>query len=217
MGKLLVVLGIGITIVGQQPATPAPATTEPVRPVAQPREAQTAFSRSTTTTAPAAPSRSSTPAELEAETRQVLRQQQAEVSAVQPAAPARSTPAEAQANEQYSRELEERAREILAERAQAQQPTSAAAAPEPASTQAAPAVETPSATQSVEPATTPAQSAEIHLRALEALRQGTSNGTSGALTKREKLRALTDLYRADKIGAAEYHQKRAEILAEPGE
>jgi hypothetical protein len=34
-------------------------------------------------------------------------------------------------------------------------------------------------------------------------------------TKQQRIKELTDLYRADKMSPAEYHQKRAQILAEP--
>lgn len=55
----------------------------------------------------------------------------------------------------------------------------------------------------------PANTEEIHNRALEVL------NNPGPKTKQDRLRDLTDLYKADKIGPAEYHQKRAAILAEP--
>lgn len=161
------------------------------------------------------------PANLEESARAVLRQQQQAQLSPAPAAataPRAAAPATSQANEQYSRELEERARQILRERAQAQQSATApVATPAPETAPASVPAELPAPQAATAPATTPSSAADVHLRALEALRQGTGSGEPAVLTKREKLRALTDLYRADKIGSAEYHQKRAQILAEPGE
>jgi hypothetical protein len=136
-------------------------------------------------------------------------------------------------NVQYSKELEDRARQILIERSQAQQ--TATYQPSPAPGTASSLVAPPAATTvpvrpqpvftPATPTPAPASSAnalpganveEVHEKALQTLNQAQS-GDGGALpkTKMQRLKDLTDLYRADKIGPAEYHQKRAQILAEP--
>jgi hypothetical protein len=114
---------------------------------------------------------------------------------------------------QYSKELEERARQVLVERARA------GAAPAPQAAMAAPAAA--ASPQAGNPASAPASAAnanaDVHARALDALNQTRSAGAPGRMTpsKMERLKELTDLYRADRIGPAEYHQKRAQIIAEP--
>ncbi len=184
-------------------------------PVAQPSAAST-----TATLDPAA----------EARAREILRQQQQAVAtpspelqpAGRPATPApapRTTPPPASpapiataaaaapaggSEVQYSRELEDRARQSLLQRAQADQPgvSSAASAP------------------TVDPLTTPLQADpktdQLHNRALEALVQvePAEGGQTRPRNKQERLRALTELYRADKMTPADYHQRRAQILAE---
>ena len=209
--------GIARTTPRPTPApTPAPAAT----PAPAPRPA-----------AAPAPAQETLPADLEARAREILREQQAQVAAAPAATPqpmarpataprTSAAPANTQANDQYSRELEEKARQLLQERAQSQpSATQPAATPAPAPVSAAtpaPAAVPPPAT-SAAPAAQPAPD-DVHARALETLRQGGGPaGPQPALSKREKLRQLTDLYKADKITSAQYHQQRAKILAEPGE
>ena len=57
----------------------------------------------------------------------------------------------------------------------------------------------------------------VHSRALETLVQvQPGEGSQTQLrSKQERIRAITELYRADKMTPAEYHQRRAQILAEP--
>lgn len=156
------------------------------------------------------------------------------------------------ANLQYSKDLEERARQMLIERAQAQSnptfqpvvaptpvaapapavpvvsaPVAAAAAPAPAATLVQPVKVEPARSPAAAAAASataranvsaavPAANADVHAKALETLNQAPSAAEStGPKTKMQRLKELTDLYRADKIGPAEYHQKRAQILAEP--
>ncbi len=137
------------------------------------------------------------------------------------------------ADVQYSKELEDRARQILLERAQNQQATTAIqAAPAPAP--AASPVENPSpvpvqsaapaagaastaapstVTPTAAPSAIPAASPDVHSQAQQALEQ--INTGTVPRTRMERLKEITDLYRADKMTPAEYHQKRAQILAEP--
>jgi hypothetical protein len=157
----------------------------------------------------------------------------------------------------YSKELEERARQILLERAQNQASTTPAPAPAPASapsatptapaqTMPAPARATSAQAPSAVPAPSqpaptsaaiPAQTApaaattatpnsnlndpridEIHAEALQALdqiRSGAAVAPSAPASKQERLRVITQLYKADKMTPAEYHRKRAAIIASP--
>jgi hypothetical protein len=92
--------------------------------------------------------------------------------------------------------LEERARQVIRERAVDQ-------------SQPATATSTPSATPA------PAQAQQ---QAIEATRQAPVQNNAppaGLKAKRERIREITELYRADKMSSAEYHQRRAQILAEP--
>jgi len=94
----------------------------------------------------------------------------------------------------YSAEVEEQARQAIRQRSQVQ-----TAPASPAATAAAHAqtISTPApAPQPVGTTPEPAVSA-------------------GPKTKREKLDELNALYRADKVTPAEYHERRARILAEP--
>jgi hypothetical protein len=129
---------------------------------------------------------------------------------------------------EYSRELEERARQILLERAQAQQSAGAVSSttitPPPTTAPVEEVVRRPQ--PAVPPVTAspqfaapvPNASPDVHSQALRTLNQVQSGGAeavSAPRTKMQRLKELTDLYRADKMGPAEYHQKRAQILAEP--
>jgi hypothetical protein len=192
----------------------------------------TALPRTAPPAAAAHPSNRLDPA-AEARAREVLRQQQQAVTApaattvapsAQPIAsapPRQTTPAPAPAlvtspagDVVYSRELEERARQALLERAGNQASAAAAAtSPLPSSTTPTPAP----ANVSNAPLQTDAELERVHSRAIETLVQVQPG--EGAQTqfksKQDRLRALTDLYRADKMTPAEYHQRRAQILAEP--
>jgi len=133
-------------------------------------------------------------AEAEAAARTILRQEAAAAPAAAPSsAPTAAPPA-------YSKELEDRARQILLERAQAQQaPAQPVPAPGVSAIVPAPIAPAP-------PAMAPAVAAPVIQPVVQA---------EGPKTKQQRLKELTDLYKADKIGPAEYHQKRREILAEP--
>jgi hypothetical protein len=163
------------------------------------------------------PSRGLNP-DAEARAREILRQQQQALSPAAPpevavpsvtpapAAPPATTAAPATSSD-YSRDLEERARQIIRERAQ-----------ETTAVPAEPSVSQPAATGAV-PEARPSV-AEVHQQALDALNQARQNNASpsapaGVKTKRDRIRELTDLYREDKMTPAEYHQRRAQILAEP--
>lgn len=182
----------------------------------------------------------------EARAREVLRQQQealgsqpgtpapAEAPAAASPAPVIATPSGAApeiaaqpvvADPAYSKELEERARQIILERARSEQAAAAApsvaATPTPAPAQ--PAAQPPVAAKPT-PSPKPASAAEAQQRALEASRPVENAAPTAAVeapaaagpkTKQAKLREITELYRADKLTPAEYHQRRAEILAEP--
>jgi hypothetical protein len=144
----------------------------------------------------------------------------------------------------YSKELEERARQILLQRAQNQSTAAAHAAPAPASpvpptqpsapemrpagsaasaASVAPATQAPASPASgvaAAKAASEAQADEIHARALETLNQIESGkapqpAAAGPMSKQERLRAITDLYKADKMSPAEYHRQRAAIIASP--
>jgi hypothetical protein len=141
------------------------------------------------------------------------------------------------ASVQYSRELEERARQILLERAGQNVQTTPAptttvttTSPVPAATPTpTPAPITPPSAAvnaataaannvSSAPVTTPlpdANVSDVHGRALQTLNQIQAGEGTVPKTKMQRLKELTDLYRADKMGPTEYHQKRAQILAEP--
>lgn len=193
--------------------------------------------------------------EAEAQARAILRQQQemgGNASAASqpmsaPVSTASSTPASTQqppinatasvsaatpqdnSQVQYSKELEERARQILMERAQTQQSaTSPAAMPssanvtastQPASgtTFATPAGTASAAQAAAVASTTSGEPEQVHSKALETLNRIRPGEEPGGLprTKQERLRDLTELYKADKITPSEYHQKRAAIIAEP--
>jgi hypothetical protein len=216
-------------------------------------------------TAPKTPAPVSTPLpqtltpEQEAAAVAALRQQQPPPASAQVAKPSNPTPAPAPAktsnpsrtpvvtqrtetdvaNVQYSKELEERARQILLERAQSQQAAATQAAtppvaapvenvaptpvqatapvatanPEPAPLSAPAVTAAPVTTSAPALGSTPAPVADVHNQAqqtLEQIRTGTA-----PKTRMDRLKEITDLYRADKMTPAEYHQKRAQILAEP--
>jgi len=187
----------------------------------------------TTSATPGAPPRSaetystSLPPDAEARARELLHQQQQQqaVSSTPPSAPATTVQNVAPVTApdttqvQYSKELEERARQTLLERAQTQQSTAPLSSPmttvtpPPSTSVAQPSTRAmPPATTAVTSSTSPTTSAnteQIHEQALQTLNQ------IGPKTKQERLRELTDLYKADKMSPAEYHQKRAAILAEP--
>jgi hypothetical protein len=107
----------------------------------------------------------------------------------------------------YSQDLENRARQMLLERSQPQPSAEADAA------QAAAAAANVPATTHVGP--DPALE-QVHSRAYETLVQVKpgEGGQTQLKTKQERLRALTELYKADRMTPAEYHQRRATILAE---
>ncbi len=201
----------------------------------------------------------------EEQARTTLRQQQSAraivpataVTAPRLAASAQSAPAIAGVSHrtetdtsdiQYSRDLEERARQALAERAQNQQTTALQASPPSAAIATSPVESNPTSVPSVAPVqativtpvpaaaatpfvapiapatpSTPISSpglnnssdaiSDVHAQALDALNK-VQPGT-GAKTRQQRIKEITDLYRADKMGPAEYHQKRAQILAEP--
>lgn len=172
--------------------------------------------------------------EAEARAREVLRQQQdslgeasretpAAAPAAAPAAVAPSTPAVAAEtpapaavapaqDPAYSRELEERARQIILERARAEQ--AAAAQPAAPAAQAAPQSPAP-APAAIPAAQEPAQPSAAAAVETPSAAPAAPAAAPAAKSKRDKLRELTELYRADKLTPAEYHQRRAEILAEP--
>jgi hypothetical protein len=195
----------------------------------------------------------------DAQARQTLHQQEANAAANVSPAPASNTsaaPAPAKAtkktaspaapsptahrvetdnsNVQYSKDLEERARQTLAERAQNQstatvqapaapntvivpsapaQSVTATPAPQPMPPPSAPAVRVNPTVTAAPAAASPDASSDVHARALDALNQ--IEAGTGPKTKQQRIKELTDLYRADKMSPAEYHQKRAQILAEP--
>ena len=130
-----------------------------------------------------------------------------------PASPRVSTPT-ASGDVNYSQELENRARQALLERSQPQQTTASAEA------QAAQAAATAAAGSiSTTPVGPDPNLNSVHSRAIETLVQVKpgEGGQTEFKSKRERLRALTDLYKADRLTPAEYHQRRAKILAEPNE
>ena len=187
--------------------------------------------------------------EMEARAREILRQQMANSSttaaAITPSpTPATSVPvrtsaannSNTQEQVQYSRELEQKARQTIlnnSQNASATAPTTApAAAPAPSVTPTpAPAPQAPNVVNTTPApaagATTKNQSdadiAAIHAKALDTM-QHVLNPTpleqsnqilSSQKNKREKLNELTDLYKADKLTPAQYHEYRARILAQP--
>ena len=178
----------------------------------------------------------------EARARELLRQQQQAVATSSPAAastvpaaqpqPAVTTPVPARtpptvaasptpapstastaapATGQYSQELENRARQALLERGQNQPSTTT---PPPEAAQAAAAAASSISTTPVPPDPNLNQ---VHTKAMETLVQVQpgQGGQTEFKSKQERLRALTDLYKADRLTPAEYHQRRAQILAEP--
>jgi hypothetical protein len=185
--------------------------------------------------------------EMEARAREILRQQEAS-AAISPAAQPSDVPATAPATTpavspapatatpeiQYSKELENKARQALLERAQGQQPAqpnnTAAASVTTASSNVSTAAAAPSTTP---PANNTAGSpmntasdadiAAVHAKALDVMEHARNpSGTelAGSVLgaqkpKREKLQELTDLYKADKLTPAQYHEARAKILAQP--
>jgi uncharacterized protein YmfQ (DUF2313 family) len=72
------------------------------------------------------------------------------------------------------------------------------------------------AVPSIDPVHPNPQLDQVHSRAYETLVQVKpgEGGQTQLKTKQERLRALTDLYKADRMTPAEYHQRRAAILAE---
>jgi hypothetical protein len=182
----------------------------------------------------------------EARAREILRQQQQvhssgtpspTVSTAVPASPAATAPTIAQPSAQpaspapvatsapsnysggdvqYSRELEERARQSLLQRSQpaAQSANSATATISPPAE--ATAAATAASKLSNAPLNNDPQLDQVHSRALDTLTQ-VEPGESGQTklrSKQERLRALTELYRADRLTPTEYHQRRAQILSE---
>lgn len=198
--------------VSATPLTPEPV--QPVRPVQQPQPVRPAARLAETVTRPApAPTPTPAPATV------------APAPRVQTENVARATTPPPE----YSRELEERAREILRQRAQEQQSPAPAISTQPAvqpsvAQPAAPRIEsTPPPAVTTTPQAPP-NTEEVHRQALEALNRAANNppaaqpaptAPAGPKTKREKLREITGLYLADKMTPAEYHKRRAEILAEP--
>ena len=174
------------------------------------------------TTPPAARSNAVDPA-AEQRAREILRQQQQAVSNTStapttaattppPAASVRSTSPAPATDTQYSQDLENRARQALLARAQDQ--------PNTAAPQAETAQQAATAASSGNISTAPVYNPEIdrlHSRAYETLVQVEPGeaGQARLKSKQERLRALTDLYKADRMTPAEYHQRRAAILAEP--
>jgi hypothetical protein len=87
-------------------------------------------------------------------------------------------------------------------------------------TPAAPASSPQTAGIAAAKAASQAQADEMHARALDALNQIESGkapqpSAAGPMSKQERLKAITDLYKADKMTPAEYHRQRAAIIASP--
>lgn len=125
-------------------------------------------------------------------------------STAQPSVSTSSAP-----GDQYSRELEERARQSILARTQEQDPSAQ-------QVQAQTAARTAAVNPLTAPVTPNPDIDRVHSRAYETLVQ-VQPGESGKVqfkNKQERLRALTDLYKADRLTPAEYHQRRAAILAE---
>lgn len=132
----------------------------------------------------------------------------------QPAAPATAmpppaaSPAPAGSEAPYSKELEERARQILMERSRAEQAAAQPAMTAPAKTTAPrstpPTKNAPPKTMQAAPSVSPMPAAAPP-----------ANESPARMSKRERLREITDLYMQDKMTPAEYHKRRAEIIAEP--
>jgi len=113
---------------------------------------------------------------------------------------------------EYSKDLENRARQALLER---QQPQQAPATAQQAQAQAA---ATAASSGDLNAPLTPNPEVEkVHARAMETLTQVQpgEGGQTRLKNKQERINALTELYRADRLTPAEYHQRRAAILAEP--
>lgn len=222
------------------PAAPAakPALDSQTREMLRKQDAQITQKPSSVVSAPPGQSTAVLDPAAEAQAREILRKQQQAVStapttpppvspvtasapsvsqpsATQPQPQARPTPApvavspavpSAVGDVEYSRELEERARQAILARSEPQDaaPVPQAAPEKPVDPLAAPVPATPELEQ-------------VHNRGLETLGQvQPGEGTETRLkSKQERLRALTDLYRADRMTPAEYHKRRAQILAEP--
>jgi hypothetical protein len=118
--------------------------------------------------------------------------------------PARSNSASTEAGS-YSQDLEQRARQQLLN-AQSQQP----AAQEQQAAQSA-----ANAASTIDPLRDP-NIDRVHSQAYGTFVQVEpgQGGQARMKNKQDRLRALTDLYRADRMTPAEYHQRRAAILAE---
>jgi hypothetical protein len=170
---------------------------------------------------------------------------------ITPAAPAAG-------QDEYARQLQARAQEILRQNqtptptiAPAPAPQAALTAPQTVTPNIAPPAATPTAPATSPVGTPPATTAPsdtdvaaVHAKALEALHEAETKQppkenaaprsagkvkspvqgnpppaqpevTAGPKTKKEKLADLNALYKGDKIGPAEYHERRAKILAEP--
>jgi hypothetical protein len=168
--------------------------------------------------------------EMEAQARQILRQQEA---ANTTAANVRSAPssgstvaaaavpaAQAQNQIPYSREAEARARQELLNQPQASTSPQASAnnSITPPQSNLSPAATPPPAGGA-----TDAELAAIHAKALDTMehvlnpspKERSNEILSAKKPKREKLHELTDLYTADKLTPAEYHAYRAKIIAQP--
>jgi hypothetical protein len=169
--------------------------------------------------------------EMEAQARQILRQQEAAnttapnvrsaPSSSSASVAAAAVPA-AQAQNQipYSREAEARARQELLNQPQASTSPQASAnnSITPPQTNLSPA-----ATPAPAGGATDAELAAIHAKALDTMehvlnpspKERSNEILSAKMPKREKLHELTDLYKADKLTPAEYHAYRAKIIAQP--
>jgi len=165
--------------------------------------------------------------EMEARARELLRQQEAASGVTQ--APTTSSVAVAPSSNapqiQYSQELENKARQTILQNSGAQQPV--AASNNNANTAApvvTPVPQNNTAATSSSSGITPSDAdvAAIHAKALDTMEHAmnpspaeqTSAIISAPKPKREKLQELTELYKADKLTPAQYHEARAKILSQ---
>lgn len=216
------------------PPAAAPAIDTQTREILRRQDQQ--IRQNTSAAVTPAPAASNTlDSSAEARAREILRQQQQAVSNAsaatttttpepsvrsQPVTPApapasvAATPAPAISSRvgdvTYSQELENRARQMLQERKQPEQPAAEQQAAQAAAAAAA------SGGISTAPVGPNPELERVHSRAYETLVQ-VEPGESGEAklkSKQQRLRALTDLYKADRMTPAEYHKRRAAILAE---
>jgi hypothetical protein len=179
---------------------PAPSTASTPAPAAAPTQSTVRTTQPASTPAPTVDPRTS----------DILRKQDEQIrqSGVAASAP-RTTPAPSTSSNALDPAAEARARQMLLERSQPQ-PSQDEEAAQAAAAAAAAAV------PSIDPVHPNPQLDQVHSRAYETLVQVKPGvgGQTQLKTKQERLRALTDLYKADRMTPAEYHQRRAAILAE---